>query len=27
MLPDDQLHWGYLDEDDFVVGPNLGGLN
>ena len=25
MLADDQLHWGYLDEEDFVVGPNFSG--
>jgi len=26
MLADDQLHWGYLEEEDFEIGPNYTGL-
>jgi len=22
MLPDEQLHWGFLESDDFFYGPN-----
>jgi len=25
LLPDDKLHWGILEEDDFVLGPNFSG--
>jgi len=25
LLPDDKLHWGFLEEDDFVLGPNFTG--
>lgn len=21
MLPDEQLHWGFIEEDDFMFGP------
>jgi len=21
MLPDEQLHWGFLEEEDFMYGP------
>lgn len=21
MLPDEQLHWGFIDEEDFMYGP------
>lgn len=26
LLPDNQLLWGFFEEEDFVVGPNFSGL-
>jgi hypothetical protein len=26
MLPEDKLHWGMLEEEDFMLGPNFTGL-
>jgi hypothetical protein len=25
LLVEDKLHWGVLEEDDFVLGPNFSG--
>lgn len=25
MLPEDKLHWGMLEEEDFMLGPNFTG--
>ena len=26
MQLDDQLHWGFFEEDDFIIGPNFSGV-
>ena len=26
MTPDDQLLWGFFEEEDFVIGPNFSGI-
>lgn len=26
LLPDNQLLWGFFEEEDFVVGPNFSGI-
>ena len=26
VLPDDQLLWGFFEEEDFVIGPNFSGV-
>jgi len=27
MLPDGKLHWGFVNADDFMFGPNKTGCN
>jgi hypothetical protein len=27
MLPDGKLHWGFVNSDDFMFGPNRTGCN